>query len=1138
MKLTESYFSALEESLKEICYDRASGRKVSFEKLFYPLRVEDGKYAFQSYAEQLGKAKESSQKGEDQDIYSRKKRMITASARRVHEKTQNPENFRHRAISTDTETESEETVNKAVEEVFSSTVPVSGKKRSNYNRKLTDIDAEPEGKTEPEQTAEQGQQSNSYESGELERNVSFYGKNERVTDPSLEDVENLALYSMESAEDDPGALLVAGRRVLAVASAGHGKTTLLRRIALYYCVENHPPYMLENGRIIKTEKSEGHRALGEKYSLKDNYTPCLITLRNLQKMDYTMDDLIANSVMEILAEQDVEPEEEELKKFVKRERNRFLLLVDGLDELTDEHRLYFLERLDEYLKKNKETSLIVTSRVAGLLEPRVKAKLRCMDFAYRSIIPLTDDEAKSYAELWIDITQGEDIKARNSLKLRLNQVLTEKKFDYLKEFMRTPLELMIVLKQLSSGRFSMNRFQLFRDMLYGLFTSHERVDKKEVVFEDTMAILGRIAYQMQIRNTLTVTINDISEMLPQLNSLSYHSNQIQRGELVEYLRFLDRVATNVGIVERGRRDGKVIYTFPIRSYQEFLTAHACCHLIVLEDAFRPEPLNVLTPWLSSDEWTRILYFALSDLSSSNRNEYDSLLGRIFEKEQNVARLREIIEADLSVTRDQAFTLCKNRFATEELTPGQRELIMTWVSTESADAYDAALKALYKQTPNDRSYLEASAFATVMLAMEYDRENVTEQVEELISENGRRNAILGAAILSAGIRLYLQEGVEGYQDKAAAYLDVDEKIIHCLHDNAVRYGDVVSVITLTDLWVAGCGHGEMVEKLLTEELRDIVLAEIRSKSEEAKNCVLKKMQKGSEEYHQFIRYFIALGSFPMIPAKEGHQPDLYIRSILEALYQEAGTRFEIDRVALLFAGLQYGWSKDKFLDCWLNDICKGMEPEDGYPFVRMDMASMRESRHFDLFRFNQELLRMAQMSRKSQLMVNGLGTAGFARIMELFQAGKFLEAANYCIEHLGNLSGATRENLAFLIRYGELKPDQLLDPSLGDVSKLLVQGVAQGNAYAVLNMALYYLQNGETRKCRNLLEKMSDEDWEQVHGFWMEELWDRLEDPEGALVCVLASQYGNCEMDEYRDMLLTVRRYYGSLSILKDKGKKE
>lgn len=51
------YLSTIEKSVNAICFDRTSGKRYSFEKLYYPLTLDDGKNAFQSYKEQVEQVK-------------------------------------------------------------------------------------------------------------------------------------------------------------------------------------------------------------------------------------------------------------------------------------------------------------------------------------------------------------------------------------------------------------------------------------------------------------------------------------------------------------------------------------------------------------------------------------------------------------------------------------------------------------------------------------------------------------------------------------------------------------------------------------------------------------------------------------------------------------------------------------------------------------------------------------------------------------------------------------------------------------------------------------------------------------------------------------------------------------------------
>ncbi|MDD7732311.1 MAG: NACHT domain-containing protein, partial [Firmicutes bacterium] len=387
----------------------------------------------------------------------------------------------------------------------------------------------------------------------------------------------------------PASLIIPDRavpsRILLMASAGHGKTTLLRRIALYY---SQP-----------SSQKKGHIELGQKYFLFGDFIPCLIELRNFRDQKSLL-RMMEEAVFEALRKSSQvrqQPDllsESSLQSFVHDISDRVLLLVDGLDELSDERRIRFLSALDDYLQANPQTPIILTSRVAGLSQPETKALLTKMAFRGRSIIPLTDEDAKTYSRTWIEVTQAPE--DRESLQEAMEEIISQEKFQYLKEFMRTPLELLFVLRQVARDAFSLNRFQMFRDSLWKYFTGHvTSYGQKRAVFEDTMTLLSFIAYQIQLKESMVFSLKEVLEMEENLARLSFHTDLAKEGTLVDYREFLDGIAANVGIIESEDREGEIYYTFPIRSYQEFLVAHACCHLRLRREASKPDPLGLLSP---------------------------------------------------------------------------------------------------------------------------------------------------------------------------------------------------------------------------------------------------------------------------------------------------------------------------------------------------------------------------------------------------------------------------------------------------------------------------------------------------------------------------------------------------------------
>ena len=128
-----------------------------------------------------------------------------------------------------------------------------------------------------------------------------------------------------------------------------------------------------------------------------------------------------------------------------------------------------------------------------------------------------------------------------------------------------------------------------------------------------------------------------------------------------------------------------------------------------------------------------------------------------------------------------------------------------------------------------------------------------------------------------------------------------------------------------------------------------------------------------------------------------------------------------------------------------------------------------------------------------------------KVNELFKAGKLVEAAQYSIDHM-DAPGISKNNLAFLIRRGRISYEELSAPFSVTVRDLLEDGVAAGEPYSMLNLALHCIAAKMYKQAVELLEKLTKDGWGSVLQFWHGELWENMShDPEGALVCLLAAK---------------------------------
>ena len=128
------------------------------------------------------------------------------------------------------------------------------------------------------------------------------------------------------------------------------------------------------------------------------------------------------------------------------------------------------------------------------------------------------------------------------------------------------------------------------------------------------------------------------------------------------------------------------------------------------------------------------------------------------------------------------------------------------------------------------------------------------------------------------------------------------------------------------------------------------------------------------------------------------------------------------------------------------------------------------------------------------------------VMDLFRQGDYLKAAQQSIVQTSVLNGiSSKNNIAFLIRFGELDPSKLLAPFSLKIPDLLKDGIEAKEPYSIVNYALYEIKAKHFKKAADLLTQLSTEDWETVAPFWIDEVFDKHDqDPEGALIALLAS----------------------------------
>lgn len=1107
---TQSYKEALHRSLQKICFDRSSGDAFYLEDLFYPLGLDEGKYAFQKYSQQMSQARKSRSRNQSGLVAHIDRTSMTDNAvmaRAIQARIQQKQS--------------------ALQPLPVKKEADDGKTGKSKNLSATSLLSEI-AKAKSKVQAGIGEEKENISSQDLRSALET--DQERMRTAEADD-----LLFEEPKEDFREQFVLTSHmyknRNLAVASAGHGKTTLLRRIALYYCDSDR--------------KSKEDKILADKYGLpapdeEITQIPCIIYLRNIPDGNYSLDKALTESVLKVFQstlpngvedEIDLEEIQVQVERWIAKNKGNFILLIDGLDEIADSMRLNFLKSLEDYLFLVPDVPVILTSRVAGLSETGVKECLERMEFRGRSIMPLTEEEAYKYSEKWIQITQPEDKAA--SLLDAVSQVQNEARFSYLKEFMRTPLDLLVVLKRIVHDSLALNRYQMFRDMMWEHFTSHEkRASKKRQLFEDTITLLSFLAYQMQKVDSLYISASEIEQLQAEIKHLNFQTTLLRGKDTKSILGVLDSFAANVGIVEKDDRKNEPGYTFPIRAHQEFLTAYACCHLRIDSSKTKTNPSGILGSYIGDSRWLNIINFALSDLDSTSQREYDMLLRRVFSQMQDLEHLQQIIEADVTITTEDATILCERILRAKHLSKDQRKLLLACLKTRSAPAFNHALRVLYNSSESSQEeYLEANALAATVWGFDSGHSPFKEAVKQLHSEK-RNQSILGATICSYLAQAAVEEGYVGeYKTQAIREIKISNELAAKLYEGALLFREPIYATALTGLWITKLDGYKQIKPWLDESLAEVVLSSVSAQKKAIqKMCMAGKTASSLDEYAEIMELFTTLGEIPIQNKFVGQgKNDIFASTFLQVAYDRSMEDLDINQVAIAVSCLYYSWSREKFMEAWVSDICKGI-PSD---VVRKDTCRQSEQNHFDLIRKSLETAEKRYMKAKAPE-ANTLTTKG---VFFWFRAGDLVKAANYCIQTRGVDPNSTDTNLAFLLRHGKVQQSQLETDELFDIPQLLSTALAAREPVAITNAILYYLEQGDIEQSRKYINMMSHNDWKKVsEEFWEPELWERIQDPEGALVCVLASAFGNCEFEDYREMLKVASKNYSDVVTLISKAK--
>lgn len=897
-------------------------------------------------------------------------------------------------------------------------------------------------------------------------------------------------------------------RVIVMANAGFGKTTLIHRIALALSDKTDEALAMDESFLASIEEDT-----------ISNIIPCIISLRDNQDDSFDLEEMIAGSIAGITQRQagDVA-----VNDWIKSVRNQLVLLIDGLDELPSDLVLPFMSGLEQYLNRFKTTRIIMTTRVSGIDRDEVKKELVKLRFHGRTILPLNDKEAKQFCEQWISETGSSPDLVKN-----LERIQSESHLMYLREFMRKPLELVMLLQYLPRQSYSsFNRWDLFYNILWAEITNHVRFEEKQSVFDDECKFLSYIAYQMQIRNKLTLTYKELDELASSIEKLSFYTNlfeitaescSITVTHIWNHLRV---IAQNIGTVETIESTQSV--TIPLRSYQEYLSAYACCNLCLTEGELYPNPSKILEPHLNDSNWLGVLGFAIAGMEYSGFAEFDQFLSSLYSSAESINSLSNLIEIDYFNSRDAAKALCRVKFKEASLAKEEKHLLQKCMQSKSSFSFRWALSSLYREAyqAGQKNYIEAVSFAYLIDTVEKSRDPVSMAVELLKSQKEYESTI-GAEILILITHIILEEESTESEYFKGYKLEGLDKVYPLLYSLSASTKSFVYVRALAELCIAQAENANVVLPYLDQDLLDVACNYLDSSAEIIKKQIRDTgtLQENTIQQLKDIINVIGLFPYQLGLRSSSQNPNPWIPAFVDALYEQSIDDVDLDQVGIAVCRYHLNGSFDEFMTSWVEDICKGRLSCE----VKKDHLTKRENNHFAIVKESISALE-AEYHQKRDLTLNHIKRDSLLPLREnpteLFMAGEDDAALELSLRLYRQGIAINNNNLAFLVRFLKYETEELFGiPRWAFLEMLLYDGVKDHEPYSTMNYALALIEKGDVNEGKSLLRSMSAKSMSEIaENFWYPVMWQKRKTSEGAVVCVLAQLAGGVVFPEYKEML--------------------
>ncbi|MBK1700137.1 NACHT domain-containing protein [Thiococcus pfennigii] len=300
-----------------------------------------------------------------------------------------------------------------------------------------------------------------------------------------------------------------------------------------------------------------------------DWLPILIRCRDLPPEADTLDAMLLHSLRRgELPLEHCEPLRHLLRE--RLERGEALLLIDGLDEITDPGaRARFAAHLETIHRANEQAPMVVTSRIVGYREMGYRIR---SGFEHLTVADLTDEDKADFARRWCALTERPERRDAAAEEL-IRDIHAS---DRIRRLTGNPMLLttMALIKR-KIGRLPQRRVDLYEKAVEVLLNWRSQVDTP-LDPREALPQLEYLAHAMcadgvqQLREDQALDLlRRVRADFPQLHALAQHSPE----------DFLDLLERRTGLLiqsghTRHQGRGVPVYEFRHLTFQEYLAGIA------------------------------------------------------------------------------------------------------------------------------------------------------------------------------------------------------------------------------------------------------------------------------------------------------------------------------------------------------------------------------------------------------------------------------------------------------------------------------------------------------------------------------------------------------------------------------------